>query len=527
MQVNASTHIPGHKFEHEKKENSKPYSVPFSPNLPQNQKVEHTSLRKKIFKTHLDKHIEFQELPKTPPRQDLKIEFQTKTQTYAHGMDFVLTEEGFIWFRERNNQEQDWKVLYFHGFLETTPVEIQADGANFIVIDDRNQLHYKKIMETELRVFEIEAKESKPPKKHSNQVHNASNAFAINKKGFIWVRSLSEEHPVKWYPFYFEGWPEKHPVNLELNGDKLTIHCSDGTTYVEDVSEKSLEAKLKGQHFPYEYHFFPVLVNAVAKDNWRPWFSLPGVSKVFNAVKGKQVKIPKDTVDYAISNRGHATGFVTGAAGEQHRVAIEVTTLYLRREGQNFISFSDPWLLPNDFEEHHQSIIYDKITRRVIGFKIEVPTNFQIEKFCASASTLFIHGKNTLTNENELYVRLVDYDTEGINPFLKYGSLSDIESIGDKDTIDPDIRFLPDGYKKFSPDQLWTPIPLDGLGQGVLERVDFKQMNIVQTGMGPQARDLFIVGTNAEGEKGYYKKSLSQKDESWVFFPFTNNEPLA
>lgn len=123
----------------------------------------------------------------------------------------------------------------------------------------------------------------------------------------------------------------------------------------------------------------------------------------YNLIKRDKLKIPEDTADFAISNRRHATLFVTDSVGSQHPVYIEVTTFYLRREGKNFISFSDPWLLPNDFKEDNPNLeIINEVSKRMKGFIIHVPSDFQIEKFSASASTLFIHGKNTINREDEL-----------------------------------------------------------------------------------------------------------------------------
>lgn len=118
---------------------------------------------------------------------------------------------------------------------------------------------------------------------------------------------------------------------------------------------------------------------------------------------------------------------------------------------------------------------------------------------------------------------------EGINPFLKYGDDQEITENSDKSKIDPDRRYLPHGYKEFSPTKLWTSIPLNGLQKAnnlnldeeKKYNVDFKHINIVQTGMDNEARDLFISGWNEVGDKGYYKKSLSEIDLPWISVPLT------
>jgi hypothetical protein len=48
-----------------------------------------------------------------------------------------------LWYRGKADPESAWKKIPFKGQY---PVEIQADGANLVVVDAQKQVHYKKIL---------------------------------------------------------------------------------------------------------------------------------------------------------------------------------------------------------------------------------------------------------------------------------------------------------------------------------------------------------------------------------------------
>lgn len=86
---------------------------------------------------------------KCPPNGEFEIPLRRKTAAFNHVKQFAISD-GVIWHRRHG--EKEWEPLFFDGILENeTPVQIDCDGANLIVIDDRNQVHYKKILrETEM-----------------------------------------------------------------------------------------------------------------------------------------------------------------------------------------------------------------------------------------------------------------------------------------------------------------------------------------------------------------------------------------
>ncbi len=84
-----------------------------------------------------------EDIPETP--EVGLIEFKTKQQTFNHERDFVI-HEGALWTRQRNALDAPWELIYFDRENDCEPVEVQADGANLMVMDNERTLHYKKVM---------------------------------------------------------------------------------------------------------------------------------------------------------------------------------------------------------------------------------------------------------------------------------------------------------------------------------------------------------------------------------------------
>lgn len=85
-----------------------------------------------------------------PPTQDLEVSLKTKTSTFNHTHEFVIQND-IIWFRPRKiqpeKQTSEWEPLYFDGYdCGQRPVVIDTDGANLIVLDQNQVVHYKKII---------------------------------------------------------------------------------------------------------------------------------------------------------------------------------------------------------------------------------------------------------------------------------------------------------------------------------------------------------------------------------------------
>lgn len=90
---------------------------------------------------------------KNPPAKDLEFELKTDTQTFNHTHEFVI-EDAIVWVRHRHTQNA-WEPLYFDGFRDgKAPISMDCDGANLVVLDSENYVHYKKIIR-EYRAEEI------------------------------------------------------------------------------------------------------------------------------------------------------------------------------------------------------------------------------------------------------------------------------------------------------------------------------------------------------------------------------------
>lgn len=455
---------------------------------------------------------------KSPPK-NLTIPIKTATRTFNHVSDYVI-HNGLIWYRRRNETDQPWVPMYFDGYPDREAKEIQADGARLIVIDDQGYIHYRAVLKEVLRIFEIEAQECGAPKKHAEPLaHNKTHAFTIKedvfenedktvvKKRTIWVRDLHAKH-TRWQPFHFEGWPDRVPEHLLLKGDQLIIYDEKGQEYVENVSSDDLKTKLRGQSFPYRYHYGYFATTLDAEDKWQDrWFTLPVASMVNEVLKQKKLKLPEDVVDYAISNRGGFSACWEDFAGSEHPSCpgselpkkkdnfSPVTGLYAVRKGENFIRFADPWL-PGGFDEKSIPGIADK--------KIDFPPNFIFEKLSVSASMLFISGTDAITGARRLFCKLADFDTTRLNRFLPDQVLEDIK---DPAEVKPADRV----YHRDS-NTPWEPIPLDGLED---QNVDFKTNTILQTGRGNRAKELRLASADSQG---FYRKSMLE-NVGWEWCP--------
>ncbi|WP_068466878.1 hypothetical protein [Candidatus Protochlamydia phocaeensis] len=81
------------------------------------------------------------------------IDEKTKTRTFNHVYDFAL-EDGIIWYRFRQDCQGKWKPIFFDGYPNLIPQEIDSDGANLVAIDQNGDVHYKKVLR-EFRLLEI------------------------------------------------------------------------------------------------------------------------------------------------------------------------------------------------------------------------------------------------------------------------------------------------------------------------------------------------------------------------------------
>ncbi len=455
-------------------------------------------LRKKNKITKLMHQLHaFKEAKKIAPPKDIIISVKTDQQTFNHLHEYVIYE-GFIWYREKDQIEQEWQAMYFDGFPNKHPIKIQADGANLIVLDQKNYIHYKRVINEKLDVFEKNASKAHSPKLARKKILYDSFEFVI-KDHFIWIRDHANKG--RWQALHFDGWPHEEPVSLSIADDFLVI-LTNKNRYELSLSGENIEKILEGQNFPYSYHYHCSEVESNLNPEWtEKWFTAPIIHH-FNFAK-KKLKIPEGVIDLAISCRGGRTSYWKDAADVQHPCYIRVDTFYILTESGK-IYYADPWL-PHEFSEESYPLVKDK--------NIELPENFMAQKLCASASVLCVLGEDIEKGVPKMMYRLEDFDTCGINPALPYTSLGRIQRIKNKNLINPEIRILKDDYNQLPTSELWINITLEGLENSSLNS---ETLTIFQTGQGNLAKTLRI---ETHDQMGYYEKFLSD-DSPWTFYNY-------
>lgn len=199
----------------------------------------------------------------------------------------------------------------------------------------------------------------------------------------------------------------------------------------------------------------------------------------------KQLRLPDSIRAWSISHRGPFAGGYSDIDGNFHAISAGVTTLYVLSGDGLKISYADPWL-PADFA-------------REIGGPLQ--NRFRARSLSAGASTLFV-----ISDAGEMYTRLADFDTLGLNPFLAYGYERRIINLN----VEKDVRTLP-------PEE-WKKQPSISPGQGRISSA----ITVLQTGKGNSARELRVEGVNAQGTHGFFFKPIN--GDVWQFTP--TNLPL-
>jgi len=212
------------------------------------------------------------------------------------------------------------------------------------------------------------------------------------------------------------------------------------------------------------------------------WLALPLVGTINSLLFGGELFMPPNR-GWSISHRGPENAYYEDVAGKKHPIGAGVTTLYVLSADGSSIHYADPWL-PN-------------------GWNNDIPMpeggRFVAEVMSASASTLFLLARardHDGRESHRMYTRLIDFDTEGNNPFLPYTYVH-----GDPD---PAVRTLPAEDWRLQP-----TIPISRrarLTDGI---------TIFQSGEGNGARTLRVEGTNAGGQSGYWQKQIY--DQAWNF----------
>lgn len=192
----------------------------------------------------------------------------------------------------------------------------------------------------------------------------------------------------------------------------------------------------------------------------------------------QKLRLPPNIRAWSISHRGPFAGGYHDIDGHFHTISVGVTTLYALSEDGLTIQYADPWL-PADFSSE------------ICG---PLKNRFRARSLAASASTLFV-----VSDAGEMYTRLADFDTLGLNPFLDYSFNRKIAGF----SAGKEIRALPaEAWKK----QPSIPSSLGRITSAI---------TILQTGKGNDARELRVEGVNAAGAHGFFSKPVN--GDVWQF----------
>jgi hypothetical protein len=207
---------------------------------------------------------------------------------------------------------------------------------------------------------------------------------------------------------------------------------------------------------------------------------------------GKQLTLPEGRA-WAISHRGRYTDHYTDGTSnhpdisQKQIVSFGVTTLYHLSPDGKEITFFDPW--------------------SPVPAKISVPetpnTSFEALNMSVSAATVMLLGYESSPNPEggidrvlAIKTKLTDIDVEGWNPAL--------DSAYFPKEVREDDKCVVISWN----DWQHHPLPSDA---------EFtKEIRIVQTGEGNNARELMIKGCQ-KGVPGIFRKKLD--DTQWVFYP--------
>jgi len=81
------------------------------------------------------------------PLLSLSVKLKTETESFTHTHEFMIVRDQ-IFYRIKSTVGNAWSSLAFSE--DRIPIQLSADGANLVVLDNKRKVHYMKII-TELR----------------------------------------------------------------------------------------------------------------------------------------------------------------------------------------------------------------------------------------------------------------------------------------------------------------------------------------------------------------------------------------
>ncbi|CUI17517.1 hypothetical protein PNK_1912 [Candidatus Protochlamydia naegleriophila] len=328
--------------------------------------------------------------------------------------------------------------------------------------------------------------------KTSRSTFNHIHDFAI-EGGIIWCR-LHNNIEGEWRPIYFDGYPDEIPEAIASDGANLIV--VDQNRYVhykkvlrefryDEINEVNRHRIENGNvdlaQDPY------IAIDKAERANWKDkWCSLPYWNAHFfvNLLTGKRLKLPNWIKSWAISHRGLYNNHIDDRLHQQHRTDGGTTTLYgLHQNGRDIFEY-DPWS--------------PQLAQMSLALPESANKIFEADEICASSSTIMTIGYERIRGEDrgllQVLTWMADLDTTGWNPFFKYNYSAQPE---------PNAWAIPF--------PAWQTHPIE------LDEHSFitKEMSILQTGEGNNARELRIVGVK-QGQAGIYYKKINEPEWSFI-----------
>lgn len=303
--------------------------------------------------------------------------------------------------------------------------------------------------------------------------------YTVND-GKILYKPIAATAEAPWKPFgNDEGYADaKHTRLITVRADGDNVVAVDEHNHIHYAKSHSVDVKVAFYGPEWE-------ATSRSKVTWTTkWFSMDLVAPVVNLFKDPTLTISEKARSFGISHKGADTLYYTDMAGKKHPDPfIGVTTLYVLNEDGTRYFLADPWL-------------HNKFDNEITGPE---DGQFIAESMAVSASSLFVlqRARDEQGKEiHKMYTRYADFDSIGSNPALP--------ATYDIDNTTALVRYLPAEDWQEQPS-----IPLEGKAKLT------KNLFVMQTGHGQNHRQLRVIGTDPQGNTGYYYKNIY--DAEWNF----------
>lgn len=320
--------------------------------------------------------------------------------------------------------------------------------------------------------------------KSATQTMNHVNEYVI-ENGLLWTKPIGAGADA-WKPMYFDGIESNtKPISLSADGGRLFV--------LDDKHQIHTKLALKESWIGEQYYYTDLSFDP---SSWSDsWCTMPVLGPIIGLLFGKRLSIPEGTM-WATFDRGVFNQYFEDAANRKIPDPSGSAGLFETKEKAPAAGLYDVWV------------------PATLGVPFSMPGSsrepFKLVAFSVSASTMMALGysetqaEGTIIRHLRLYTQLNDIDTMGDNPLTTYTY--------SEGTVSPDGQVLPlPSWREH------------GLPDATTDLVSVtKQITILQTGQGNNARELRIMGRDPRGFPGMYVKRIT--DMNWGFVPLPASE---